>query len=47
MQLIAFEWLIAVCVISNIRAGLIPSDADWLRFVEAAGRAQTLAEEYA
>jgi CHC2 zinc finger len=47
MQLIAIEWLITVCVIAKIRAGLIPSDADWLRFVEAAGRAQTLAEEFA
>lgn len=46
MQLVAFELILAVVVISDIRRGLIPSDSDWLRFIKCAGRIEVLAAEY-
>ena len=46
MELSAFELLVAQVVISDIRAGLIPSDVDWERFLLSAGRVGALAEEY-
>jgi hypothetical protein len=46
MQLIALELVLAVVVISGIRRGVIPTDSDWLRFVECAGRIEALAAEY-
>ena len=46
MQLVSFELLVALVVISGIRAGVIPSDDDWHRFIESSRRIDTLAEEY-
>ena len=46
MQLAAFELQLAMVVISDIKAGLIPSDADWQRFLICAGRVGALAAEY-
>ena len=46
MQLAALELLVAFVVISDIKAGVIPSTADWQRFITSAGRVQALAEEY-
>jgi CHC2 zinc finger len=47
MQLVSLELGIAVCVIADVRAGVIPSDTDWQRFLETASRVQTIAEEFA
>lgn len=46
MQLIAFELIVALLVMSDIKRGVIPSDGDWQRFLEAAGRVDALAMEY-
>lgn len=46
MELAARELLVAVVVISGIRAGKIPSDDDWLRFLDMANSVETLAMEY-
>jgi|CXWL01.1.fsa_nt_gi hypothetical protein len=46
MQLVAREVLIALVVIADIRAGLIPSDTDWQSFIRSAGRIEMLATEY-
>jgi hypothetical protein len=46
MQLVAFELNVAVIVNSDIRAGVIPSDTDWQRFIAAAGRIDAIAQEY-
>jgi hypothetical protein len=46
MQLAASELLLALLVISDIKIGLIPSEGDWQRFIQSAGRLQALAEEY-
>lgn len=46
MQVVAFELLVAVLVIGDIRRGLIPSDVDWTRFHVCAGRIEALAMEY-
>ena len=46
MQLAAFELQLAMVVISDIKAGLIPSDTDWQRFLISAGRVGALAAEY-
>ena len=46
MQLAAFELQLAMVVISDIKAGLIPSDTDWQRFLVSAGRVCALAAEY-
>ena len=47
MAVVAFEIVVLMIVIADIRNGLIPTDADWQRFVEGAGRIQTLVAEYA
>jgi hypothetical protein len=47
MQVIAHELLVLLIVIADIRAGVIPKDADWQRFVVGAGRVETLAREFA
>lgn len=47
MQVIAHELLVLFVVIADIRKGVIPSDADWQRFVVGAGRVETLAREFA
>lgn len=47
MAVIALEHLVQVVVIADIRKGLIPSDADWQRFLTSVGRTQALAEAYA
>jgi hypothetical protein len=46
MQLAAHEILIATLVISDVKAGVIPSQSDWDRFVCSAGRLEMLASEY-
>jgi DNA primase len=46
MELAAMELKVALVVISDIRRGVIPSDADWLAYLEAAGQVETLAMEY-
>lgn len=46
MQLVAHELRVAFVVIADIRAGVIPSDDDWKRFVIGAGRLEVLAQEY-
>lgn len=46
MEVVTFELLVVMIVISDLRRGLIPSDADWARFREAAGRIEALAMEY-
>ncbi|WP_298829378.1 CHC2 zinc finger domain-containing protein [uncultured Piscinibacter sp.] len=47
MQVVAFELNVAIVVISDIRRGVIPTDADWQRFLIGAGRIQKLAGEFA
>ena len=47
MQLVAHELRIAFVVISDVRAGVIPNDDDWQRFITGIGRLETLAQEYA
>jgi hypothetical protein len=46
MELAAKAMLVSLVVISDIRRGVIPSDADWLAFLEAAGQVEALAMEY-
>ena len=46
MEVAAFELLVAVQVIAGIRRGEIPTDADWARFLSAAGRIDALAMGY-
>ena len=46
MQLAALELQVAMVVISDIKAGVVPSDADWQRFLICAGRVGALAGEY-
>jgi hypothetical protein len=46
MQLAAFELQLAMIVISDIKAGVIPSETDWQRFLTCAGRVELLAAEY-
>lgn len=47
MAVIAFELYVITLVIADIRKGVIPSDADWQRFLESAGRIIRLESEYA
>jgi len=47
MAVIARELLILFVVIADARAGRVPSDADWARFLTGAGRIEALAREYA
>lgn len=46
MEVIAHELLVLIVVIADARRGLTPSDTDWKRFLEGAGRVEHLAEEY-
>jgi CHC2 zinc finger len=46
MELAAQEILIALLVISGIRAGVTPNQGDWDRFVSSARRLEMLASEY-
>ena len=46
MELAATGLREAVLVISDIRAGVIPSDQDWQLFLERAGQIEQLAMEY-
>lgn len=46
MQLVAFELTVAIVVIADIKSGVIPSELDWGRFLDAAGRIIALAQEY-
>ena len=47
MAVTALELLVLFVVISDVRAGLVPSEGDWSRFLQGAGRIQALAMEYA
>ncbi len=47
MQLAAHELRLAFVVMADIRAGVIPSDDDWQRFIAGVGRVEALAQEYA
>lgn len=47
MAVIAIELYVTMVVISDIRRGLIPSDGDWQRFLDSAGRIVRLESEYA
>lgn len=46
MELIAHELLVLVVLISAARRGVLPSEADWQRFLEGSGRIEQLAMEY-
>ena len=46
MEVIAHELLVLIVVIADARRGLTPSDSDWQRFLEGAGRIDCLAGEY-
>lgn len=46
MEAIARELLFLVIVLSDIRRGVIPTDADWLKFLHGAGRIEALAKEF-
>lgn len=46
VEVIARDLLLCVVVIADIRSGLIPSDADWRRFLVAAGQVEKLVMEY-
>jgi hypothetical protein len=46
MEVIAHELLVLIVVIADARRGLTPSDTDWQRFLEGAGRIDLLAAEY-
>jgi hypothetical protein len=39
------ELSVCVIVIGDARRGLIPNDADWRRFLQAAGRVLFIAQE--
>lgn len=47
MQLAAAEMRLAFVVIADVRAGVIPNDDDWLRFIDTARRVEIMAQEYA
>lgn len=47
MAVIAIELYVVAIVIANIRKGVIPSDADWERFLDGAGRIIRLESEFA
>lgn len=44
-ELASREMLVAFVVMADIRAGRIPSDADWIRFVQCCARVEALAED--
>lgn len=46
MELAAAELLVTTVVIADVVKGIIPSDDDWQRYLEAARRVLDLAQEY-
>lgn len=46
MDLIAFELLVILVIVTDIRRGVVPDDQIWQRFLEAVGRIHVIAEEY-
>ena len=46
IQLAAREMRVVFVVVADVRAGVIPSDADWQRFIEGARRVEVLAQEF-
>lgn len=46
MQVIGIELLVCLVVISDARRGITPNEADWERFLQAAGRVETVAEGF-
>lgn len=46
MHVISHELMVMTVVISDARTGLIPSDADWQRFLAGAGRIEALTREF-
>lgn len=42
---IGVELNVCIIVISDCRSGVLPNDADWQRFLQAAGRVQAIADE--
>ena len=45
LDYIGAELNVCAVVIGDCRSGVLPSDADWQRFLAAAGRVQTIADE--
>ena len=45
LDCIGAELNVCAVVIGDCRSGVLPSDADWQRFLAAAGRVQTIADE--
>lgn len=45
LQALGIELGVCIVVIADARRGLTPSDADWRRFLQAAGRVQFIASE--
>jgi len=45
-QVIVLELLVCLVVISDARRGITPNEADWARFLAAAGRVETIAQEF-
>jgi hypothetical protein len=45
--LIATDLLVLVVVLSDVRQGVLPSEGDWLAFLERVGRIERLAVEFA
>lgn len=46
MELAAKEMLLLTVVIADIRRGVIPTDDDWHKFLQGAGRVEALAMEF-
>jgi hypothetical protein len=46
MEVVAFELLVLVVVIADVRRGILPTDDTWMRFLTGAGRIEALAMEY-
>lgn len=46
MEIVAFELLVLFIVIADIRAGVIPNDADWNRFTLGVARIDALARVF-
>ncbi len=46
MEVIAHELLVLFVIVSDARQGLLPNDADWMRFLAGAGRIERLVSEY-
>lgn len=44
MQVIGTELNVCVIVVGDAKRGVTPTDGDWQRFLQAAGRVQTIAE---